>query len=349
MKQNHHFPRRLMALFLSAAMVLGCTGMGALAAEDEDILLPEESETQIEDLEEETEEVSPQATVDPADASDLADDLSGSGTEADPFLIQNETDLRRLSEVCATHYTSSTTVNLAGVYFLQTADITLTKSWTSIGNTTGYYFGGIYDGGGYSVDLNGKSKAGAYSTPIFGCIRDASVHDLRAKGTVTNTSTTAGVHTAGVVGFASGASTIYNCVNEANVSGKAFAGGVVAELANTSSVTSCENYGTVTQTTGVYSSAAFGGVVGKNTGTGAVENCMNYGAVSYGAIASSNAAVGGVIGAVNAAGPVVNCGNQGAVNGEKSATSTYAGGVIGYVNKAAAVSGCYIPGPSAAR
>ncbi len=90
-------------------------------------------------------------------AADTSKFAGGSGTAEDPYLIANEAQLRYLSS------SVNADVSWSGVYFRQTADITLSGQWQPIGwalnaeingkqsQICAYPFRGNYDGGGYSI------------------------------------------------------------------------------------------------------------------------------------------------------------------------------------------------------
>lgn len=91
------------------------------------------------------------------EAADTSRFAGGAGTEADPYLIGSEEQLRYLS------YSVNEDVDWSGVYFKQTADISLSSEWQPIGwalcgEVNGamkiicaYPFRGNYDGGDYSI------------------------------------------------------------------------------------------------------------------------------------------------------------------------------------------------------
>ena len=110
-------------------------------------------------------------------------------------------------------------------------------------------------------------------------------------------------------------------VENAEVTGNSYVGGVCGAIIDSSTIINCYNTGTV--------SGAFqvGGVCGSSS-TGIVENCYNTGAVS------GEEEVGGVCGN-NYAGNVENCYNTGAVSGN----SEKVGGVCGY--NYGALKNCY--------
>ena len=91
------------------------------------------------------------------DAADPAKFAGGSGTQADPYRIATEAQLRYLAE------SINADVDWCGAYFLQTADITLSGEWLPIGwalngevngkktAIAAYPFRGNYDGGDHMI------------------------------------------------------------------------------------------------------------------------------------------------------------------------------------------------------
>lgn len=290
-----------------------------------------------------TDDATVKADVDPATAADLQGKLDGSGTSADPFLIENEDDLQTLAIVTNEHYTGASSVNFADVYFKQTANITLSKTWNSIGKDTGYYFGGNYDGGGYFIDLGSYSAPGMYSAPVFGCTINAVISNLTSKGTINNRDDI-GCYSAGIVGYAK-TSVINNCKNYVDISGKGFAGGIVAVMSD-GSVNNCINYGDITQIGSYYQAASLGGIIGKAGSNGAVniKNCENYGNVDYGTVicdelSGSMFYIGGIAGSIGYKNSsIINCINQGQVGGavatQNNVYKGYIGGLVGYTQTA---------------
>ena len=189
--------------------------------------------------------------------------FDGSGTEADPYLITSETDLRALSA------SIDEDVDWAGVHFLQTQDITLTGGdWTPIGwgifaDVDGdgfgqdvaalYPFRGSYDGGdhvirgltaGSPTQFSGNSWMGLFgviqgdydSNEIpSGDVNTAVLKNIRLEDIAVYTEGRWRNYIGGLVGNAQGGFVIDNC----SVTGKivsrstedfAFAGGLAGSL-----------------------------------------------------------------------------------------------------------------------
>jgi len=237
---------------------------------------------------------------------------SGSGTETDPYLINNADDLARLSaEVSGGNA-------FTGVYFLMTADINLgaapyNAGWTPIGNVNNI-FDGIFNGGSHVVQSLTVKGPNDY-VGLFGNVGTSGV--VKDLGIDENSSVSGYNYTCGVVGVNYGSVT--NCYNLGSVSGNLGVGGVVGW--NYGSVTNCYNTGSVS------GNGSVGGVVGTNSGT--ITNCFNMGSVS------GIGSVGGVVG-VNY-GMITNCYNTGSVG-----STSIAGGVVGW--NFGTVASCYNTG-----
>ena len=135
-----------------------------------------------------------------------------------------------------------------------TKDIELAGcSWTPIGNTSKGFTGEL-DGAGFAV-RNLYIYSTADNQGLIGRLgANGKVHDLTVTGSVITTGNTAG----GIVGYAPAKTSVINCLNEADVTAKICAAGVVgaarASVANATAVKNapviknCGNTGTITAT-----------------------------------------------------------------------------------------------------
>lgn len=145
------------------------------------------------------------------------------------------------------------------------------NAWTRIGFNGAPFFGGTFDGKGYTVSGIYINKTGTDNAAGFqglfgylkGTVKNVGVINSYIKGYMNN---------GGVVGQTN-AGTVTNCYNEGIVIGTAAIGGVVGWSYN-STVTNCYNTGTVSGTSNLV-----GGVVGENQGS-AISNSYNIGTVS---------------------------------------------------------------------
>jgi len=168
------------------------------------------------------------------------------------------------------------------------------NAWTRIGFNGAPFFGGTFDGKGYTVSGIYINKTGTDNAAGFqglfgylkGTIKNVGVINSYIKGYMNN---------GGVVGQTN-AGTVTNCYNEGIVIGTAAIGGVVGWSYYNSTVSNCYNTGTVSGTSNLV-----GGVVGENQGS-AISNCYNTGTIS------GATDVGGVAGKNYGANPTVtNC------------------------------------------
>ena len=227
----------------------------------------------------------------------------GSGTEADPYIITTETQLRNLS----TDVNSG--INYRGEYFKLGADITLMQEFTPIGyEYRTYYFGGTFDGDGHTISgLNVTQGAnGQNNVGLFGFINYATIKNLTVAGTVSGNQ-----YVGGIVGDAL-ESTITNVTNNCTVVGAQCVGGVVGRIDSSTVINSC-NFGNVNGTNNV------GGILGNGTYDATIRNSYNHGNItgtSYG--------VGGIAGNMEGVSTITNVYNIGTISG-----SSLVGGVLG--------------------
>ena len=258
----------------------------------------------------------------------------GTGTEADPFLIENAQQLAYLAYRVNNgldaagghvsnhnlHYKLMTDVNLNGSQNLQ---------WTPIGywnsNTDYYCFGGHFDGNSHTVSgLYINSTANRVG--FFGYTDGAEIMNLSVNG---DTIATSGQYAGGIVGYAS-STNIKNSNNTSNISTSfyysynnySYLGGI-AGYSSYCDFTNCYNKGNL------HGSYYMGGIAGIHSGSNRViSNCYNRGYISsmYGG--------GGIAGRINNA-KIINCYNTGNV-------SVYGGGVVCTVSSASVINCYYI-------
>lgn len=271
-------------------------------------------------------------------------DWTGSGTEADPYVITTEAGLNKL----ATDVNSGTVYS--GKYFKLGKSITVTD-WTPIGqkNSENNKFAGTFDGNGQTVTINGiKSDLDpAFDgyAGFFGAVKDATIKNLTVAGTIN------GSDVAGVVARLDGASKVINCINKANVTGTSKAAGITVKIDGANVVIEgCTNDGEIKSDTvngaagivvyaqgakftingctnnGKISGPFVGGVVFNvsDSGSGIVENCVNNGSV-HSTNAGQNIMTAGIV-SVNSKGTelkIVNCSNTGVIEGENCSAICY--------------------------
>ena len=276
----------------------------------------------------------------------------GTGTEADPFLIENAQQLAYLAYRVNNgldaggghvsnhdyHYKMMIDVNLNGSNSFQ---------WTSIGywNSNFDYqsFGGHFDGNNHTISRlyinNSANRVG-----FFAYTEGAIIKNLAINGTKVFTS---GDQAGGVIGFANGTTIMNCCTNfEEGVSASRYVGGIVGFSEDVVTITNCHNTGTVSATTTSYSSYS-GGILG-HAGTATIINCYNTGTASATATNSSSSYSysGGILGQANTA-IVTQCYNTGIASATTTTYSydsySYSGGVIGQADTAT-ITNCYNTG-----
>ena len=166
--------------------------------------------------------------------------LSGSGTQADPFLIESKEDLIWFRDTVNT-YTSDGSNQFKGKYFKLTADIDLNGiNWTPIGtNSKGDHmaFLGHFDGAGHTISnlyinadgghLGFFARVGSYSEDCTPTITNLKFHNVDVSSNTTNSH--GGSYVAGVVANAGGNSVVSNITvtGEVYIVGYGYVGGIV--------------------------------------------------------------------------------------------------------------------------
>ena len=240
---------------------------------------------------------------------------------------------------------------LSGVTVKLNSDISLSGSWTAIGDkSTSKAFEGILDGNGKTISgLNADSTSGSYPSALIGYLSGdgGSIKNLTVEGTSKG---------AGIVGYMDNG-TVENCISKVVVEapgGQKGTGGIVGSL-KSGTITGCKNEGKITLTDSNNATYA-GGIFGDGGGSGisdkytyTVTNCINTAAITgpryvggiggrcestvqncfnTGSITATISHVGGILGEAARSTTVTNCGNTGTVTGTSSG---YIGGIIGFI------------------
>ena len=161
--------------------------------------------------------------------------LSGAGTEADPYLINNLEELIWFRDSVDNVQTDSSNEYL-GKYFKLTADINLAGiNWNPIGETADHgAFKGNFDGGDHTISNLYIEQAGsnlgffARTSHYDESLAPTTIKNLTFQN-VTVKSTNSGTHIGGVIGNA-GAYTYLDNVKvtgTVDISGRAYVGGIV--------------------------------------------------------------------------------------------------------------------------
>ena len=272
--------------------------------------------------------------------------LNGSGTESDPYLVENLQDLITISQVDS----------LWSAHFIQTADIDA-LSTSELNNGSGFspigsyysgnYFTGTYNGQYHTISNLFINRPSTFYIGLFGYILNAEISNIgivdaeivgisyvgglvgeSSSSIISNSYSTGSVSGSrnfigGLVGY-SGLSIISNCYATGTVSGSD-AGGLIG-LENHSTISNSYSTGEVS---GLYS---VGGLISSSYSS-TISNCYATGDVSGGL----NGNVGGLIGQSNSA--IINtCYASGNVTG----SNNQVGGLIGA--SSSAISNSYATG-----
>lgn len=256
-----------------------------------------------------------------------ANALTGSGTEADPYLIKTADDLDEFRDIVNGGDNDAWGTLLSDIDLSQLSDVAERENWTPIGyyvnagtsSLTGY--DGRFDGRGYTIrNLRINSPTEDY-IGLFGHVYDhGEIVNLSVSGSVTGNN-----YVGGIIGHVGGSPAtnstfrLGNCTYSGIVTGNERVGGISGSvgyclLANLSSAGSVTGNETV------------GGVVGQNGNGATLICCTNSSSVT------GNEKVGGIVGYNDNI--TVNCSNSGNVSG-----TSYIGGITGY-NYTASIANC---------
>lgn len=248
----------------------------------------------------------------------------GTGTEEDPFIINEKEHLKNIEDA-----------DMNGVYSLE-SDIDLQdKEWTAIGgNYNEKPFNGTFEGNNHVISnlaqtTNVTEETTYVYSGLFGTLGSDSVVQNLTMNNVNINMTGPAVNDSGTrlfLGAIAGSTkgTIKNVTITGTVSfskctnGTVYSGGIVG-MANDATIENCTNKATVTANR--YSGVA-GGIAGYSYNT-IIRNCKNYGAISAKCTAySGHAYAGGMVGRLykNDEAKIIGCTNYGTYK-----VSTYSG------------------------
>ncbi|MGM9524156.1 MAG: GLUG motif-containing protein [Faecousia sp.] len=176
-----------------------------------------------------------------------------------------------------------------------------------------------------------STSGSCYVGGIVGYASNSAITNCYNTGSVTATATSPSSssygYAGGIVGYAYSNTTITDCYNTGSVSSSYDAGGIVGR-AYSSIITDCYNTGSVTATatpTSSSSDAYAGGIVGRAYEGTTITNCNNTGSVTAKTTSgSSDAYAGGIVGHAYSNTTITDCYNTGSVS-----SSYDAGGIVG--------------------
>lgn len=257
---------------------------------------------------------------------------SGTGTQADPYVISNAAQLEAFRDDVNKANT------YAGKYVTLSDDIDISgQQWTPIGSAKrqgsglasgSNSFAGTFDGAGHTITGLTITPSGTetidpdYALGLFGAVMGGTVENLNLADV--NIRCSLGAIAGGAVGLLSDNGLVSNVKVSGSVTAKQGVGGIVGRMTIQGTIENCENSATVTGTTGT---GNVGGIVGAAYYTPdgaymAIEGCTNNGTVS------GTNDVGGIAGLCCAF--VSGCTNNGAITGSSYATGGIAGEIKNY-------------------
>lgn len=233
-------------------------------------------------------------------------ELSGSGTEDDPYRIAGAADLLAFAAKVNDDGETAACAVLA-------KDIDLTgKEWTPIGTDAASYKG-IFDGcrftvSGLSITADGSWEP--YMVGFFGCVGGAAIKNLKVDGSITVTADCEA----------------YPCV-----------GGIAAFVSSDSSFENCKSAVNITVNSSINGNGV-GGIVGMvESRDASFARCTNWGDISLDG--SDSMGCGGIVGYSSSAIKMNYCYNY--ANIECHDDDTFLGGLFGYCDDATILTGCY--------
>ncbi len=263
---------------------------------------------------------------------------AGSGSEADPYLIQSEWDLAYLSWSVYNKNENSVLADndiyfYENVFFRQTKDLDFSAYyWQPIGLQTKrdgssdpVAFSGHYDGDGFEISgiytSPGSNAANDYQA-LFGVVmgetadKKASISNIKMVDSIVQGRD----YVAGIVGIG-GYLSLENCSSSAIVWASYYSAGIVGYTMQQASISNCVNEGKIISTQRNYI-AYVGGIVGRAQNNLSLQNSCNYGQI----IGYSDYA-GGIAGSVEDNATVQSCFNFGVVEANNGV-----GGIVGDIN-----------------
>ena len=258
----------------------------------------------------------------------------GTGTEADPFLIENAQQLAYLAyRVNNGLDANGGHVSNHDYHYKLMVDVDLNGSedfqWRPIGywNSNSDYqcFGGRFHGNNHTIS-NLYINSASNRIGFCGFIDGATFENITLLGATIHTT---GLNVGGLIGVAQGETDIINCCNSSNITSAGNAGGILGLNTGIINITNCHNTGNV-------SGSSCGGLLGSSNSNSAsaIGNCYNIGEIS-GIISC-----GGIMGSSNNV-TINNCYNFGNINGNSHYQSDlFCGGIGGDLGNAT-IFNCY--------
>ena len=274
-------------------------------------------------------------------------DFWGSGSSTNPYLITCYDDLNTLRRKINLNNSDTQSVyNANTVFYLQTADIPLSSWTTAIGNVSDKAFAANYDGGGHSITNLSLAETDAASYGLFGHAGGGNtIKNLTVSGSITSSYKAGYDGIAGLVGESTAELTIERCTTNVSIIDVATGNGInkmghagiLGCASGATTIRYCKNTGDITEGTGHYiRGMSSGGILGlNNNASTSIEYCENTGNVLQERTTNTNVnygKIGGICGQTMTNINISNCTNSGTVRNTGASASTAAtGGIIGAV------------------
>lgn len=228
----------------------------------------------------------------------------GDGSSIDPYHVSNSAQLAAVG-----------TADCLDEHYVQDADIALPGPWTPIGSSS-TPFTGTYDGDGHAI--TGLAVTGTSHLGLFGAISNSTIQSLDISGTVSASSTVAGLLTG-----AATTSHVSHVSVDGTVTGTSRVGGLIGEATGPIVFDDVINRAAIASTDTGEDRA--GGLIGFVTGDATITNSVNNGSISS-AMTSGGARAGaaGFIGQLTGNASISGSTNSGRIEG-----SNDAGGFVG--------------------
>ncbi|MDR1183422.1 MAG: FIVAR domain-containing protein, partial [Coriobacteriales bacterium] len=275
-------------------------------------------------------------------------ELTGEGTEAEPYLIADVAQFQKMDRLINSADPSVRDAYRDKHYEL-TADIDMDgASWVPLGGTAvATAFTGVFDGNGKTI--SNLAVSGTMNVALFGYISGATIKDLTLEDyDIQGTS----YYTAGIAAMAAANSTIKDCKLSGTISGPSYVGGIAAYVNGGITIKGCSIEGTVKGVVqGTLSGDEIGGIVAWAQGPEAtpvvIEDCTVLADVTGG-----GTGVGGIVSncALNTVMTIANC--EVILSGTESTPAksitakSNAGGIVGNFsnNSTVKIENCSVTG-----
>ena len=227
----------------------------------------------------------------------------GSGTDEDPFIIEDVWDLQNMSSNLSAHYVLKNDINAS-----------ITKNWNSgagfmpIGGEENVFRGGL-DGRNHTISGLFINRSSLYNVGLFGYV-DYWGH-IKNVGLISNR-VYGDYYVGGFVGCNDGGS-IDNSYTTGDVSGRSYVGGLIGKNSN-GKISNCHTSGTISGDRSV------GGLIGSNYWRCTINRCYAIGDVN-----GNREHVGGLVGDNVYKITISECYAAAKINGE----GNYVGGLVG--------------------